>query len=538
MKKTTRLHQMLSGDQLDFLMEAHNGLSAKIVEDAGFQGIWGSGLTVSASLGVRDNNEISWTQVLEAVEFMNDAVSIPVLLDGDTGHGNFNNMRRFVKKLEQRGIAGVCIEDKVFPKTNSFLREEKQPLADIDEFCGRIKAGKDVQRDDDFVITARIEAFIAGWGLGEAMKRAEAYRRAGADAILIHSKHSDPAEVFSFLKEWANRLPVLLVPTKYYTTPTAGFRERKVSIVIWANHLLRGAIRKMQEVAARIYVDENLLNVEDQISSLGEVFRLQGDDELQEAEKRYLATANNAHSAIILAASRGLALGKLTEHVPKAMIKLGNETILERMVNALWVNDIHDIIVVAGYLREMIDVPKVKVVENQEYESTGEMVSLAKAIDLVSSNVVIAYGDICFKPYILDLLIREQDDIVLTVDSGWEGRTHLARESDYVYASHRDSGSYLLEDRVVLKRMVSTAPDQTLAFDGEWIGMMKLSKRGLDHVKTCIDRFVSVPAFQQMSLADLLNALVEQDIPVTIQYIRGHWADVDTLGDLNLASRI
>ena len=102
-------------------MEAHNGLSARIVEEAGFRGIWASGLSISAALGVRDNNEASWTQVLEVVEFMSDATDIPILLDGDTGYGNFNNMRRLVRKLEQRGVAAVCIEDKLFPKTNSFI---------------------------------------------------------------------------------------------------------------------------------------------------------------------------------------------------------------------------------------------------------------------------------------------------------------------------------------------------------------------------------------------------------------------------------
>ena len=123
-------------------MEAHNGLSAKIVEESGFKGIWASGLSISASLGLRDNNEASWTQILEVCEFMSDATKVPILVDGDTGYGNFNNMRRLVRKLEQRNIAGVCIEDKIFPKTNSFLEKGKFPLAEIDEFCGKIKIKK------------------------------------------------------------------------------------------------------------------------------------------------------------------------------------------------------------------------------------------------------------------------------------------------------------------------------------------------------------------------------------------------------------
>src|SRR3970282_2692603 len=131
MKKTTQFKRLLHSAEMEFLLEAHNGLSAKIVEETGFKGIWGSGLAISAALGVRDHNEASWTQVLEVVEFMSDATTIPLLLDADTGYGNFNNARRLVRKLEQRGVAAMCIEDKLFPKTNSFIAGESQPLADL-----------------------------------------------------------------------------------------------------------------------------------------------------------------------------------------------------------------------------------------------------------------------------------------------------------------------------------------------------------------------------------------------------------------------
>ena len=127
---------MLYSEELEFLMEAHNGISSRVAEEAGFNGIWGSGLALSAQFGVRDNNEASWTQIVDMVEFMSDVTSIPILLDGDTGYGNFNNMRRLVRKLEQRGVAGVCIEDKLFPKTNSFI-EGRQDLASIEEFSGK-----------------------------------------------------------------------------------------------------------------------------------------------------------------------------------------------------------------------------------------------------------------------------------------------------------------------------------------------------------------------------------------------------------------
>jgi len=288
-KKTTQLKNMIKSRETEFLMEAHNGLSAKIVEEAGFKGIWASGLSISAAMGVRDSNEASWTQVLEVLEFMSDVTKIPILLDADTGYGNFNNARRLVQKLEQRGVAGACLEDKIFPKTNSLLDgTEAKPLARIEEFAAKIRCMKDSQTDPDFCVVARIESLIAGWPLEEALKRAEAYQKAGADAILIHSKKNEFAEVESFLKAWKNRHPVIIVPTKYYKTPTDEFRKYGVSTVIWANHNMRACIKAMQDTSMQIYKDQSLVNVEPKIVSVKEVFRLQKQEELNEAEKRYL----------------------------------------------------------------------------------------------------------------------------------------------------------------------------------------------------------------------------------------------------------
>ncbi len=296
MEKTKQLRSMLYSPGIEFLMEAHNGLSARIAQDAGFHGIWASGLSISASLGVRDNNEASWTQVLEVVEFMSDATSIPILLDADTGYGNFNNARRLVRKLEQRGVAGMCIEDKLFPKTNSFLGEA-QPLAPMQEFAGKIQAVKDTQLDPAFCVVARVEAFIAGWGLEEALRRAHAYEEAGADAILIHSKRRDASEILQFMGQWREQCPVVIVPTKYYTTPVSVFEEAGVRLVIWANHLMRSCITAMQQTAATIQREQSLLEVEPRVAPLSEVFHLQNAEELEQAEDRYLPHAALAEAA-------------------------------------------------------------------------------------------------------------------------------------------------------------------------------------------------------------------------------------------------
>jgi len=287
-KKTTQFKQMLQSQTTEFIMEAHSGLSAKIVQEAGFKGIWASGLCMSAMMGVRDNNEASWTQVLEVLEFMSDATEIPILVDADTGYGNFNNARRLVRKLEQRNVAAMCIEDKIFPKTNSFIKGEQQELADIMEFCGKIQAAKDTQQDNDFCVVARTEAFITGRGLDEALKRAEAYYKAGADAILVHSKKSTSDDIFAFMNEWKNTCPVVIVPTTYYATPTQEFVDAGISLVIWANHLLRASVTAMQQTAAQIFKDQSLHNVEKEVATVKEIFRLQNAAELAQAELKYL----------------------------------------------------------------------------------------------------------------------------------------------------------------------------------------------------------------------------------------------------------
>lgn len=292
------LRALIEGPDLSFLMEAHDALSAAIAERSGFKGLWASGLSIASTLGYRDANEASWTQVLDAVERMADATDIPVLVDGDSGFGNFNNARLAALKLSQRGAAGICLEDKGFPKMNSFVGD-RHPLADTAEFCGRLRAVKDTVPDPGFVLIARLEALIAGHGQDEALSRAHAYAEAGADAVLIHSRKGDAGEILEFTRAWQNRLPVVIVPTKYYRTPVSAYRDAGISTVIWANHNMRAAVAAMRAVCGRILAEEGIAGIEGEVARLEEVFDLLAYDELASAEERYLprAHANGASGA-------------------------------------------------------------------------------------------------------------------------------------------------------------------------------------------------------------------------------------------------
>ena len=523
--------QLLQSPELNFVMEAHNGISAKIVEEAGFPAIWASGLSVSSALGVRDRNEASWTQVLEVLEFMSDAVSIPIFVDGDTGYGDFNNFRRLTGKLCQRGIAAVCIEDKVFPKTNSFL-DGDQTLADVDEFCGKIKAGKDAQTDDEFSVVARVEALIAGRGMAEALRRAEAYRVAGADGILIHSRMSTADEVLQFASEWAGRAPLVLVPTKYYITPTDRFREAGISIAIWANHNLRASISAMRETCRQIMSDQSLIGVEGRVVDLNDVFELSGNTELVEAEERYLPAGRAGMKAILLAASRGSKLGELTTDRPKCMLEVRGVPLLSRLTQQFKHAGVRDITVVVGYKHEVVDLPDISKRINADYASTGEVVSLACAMEALHGECVLSYGDILFRRYILDLLLEVDGDIVVVVEAGGTDRgIHAAKQTaDLAKCSIPFSDDYL-EDQEIELEQISADLDDTAA-DGVWIGLVKLSARGSELVRDEISEMREEGSLSTASLPDVVNRLIAKGVKPRVVYIAGHWLDVNDAVDL------
>ncbi len=289
MNKANKLRELLATNKLTKIVGAHNGVSAKLVERAGFDGVWASGLEISASYGIPDASLISMNQFLEAARSMNEVIDIPIVADCDTGYGNALNVMYMVKRYEEAGIAGVSIEEKKFPKDNSLLAGGRQELLRVEEFEGKIEAAKAAQKNSDFMIIARIEALIAGWGQEEAQMRAHRYAEAGADAILIHSKSSDPGEVLEFINNWDLDLPLVLVPTNYPSLTEKDIVEMgKVKLVIYANHGLRAAIKAMENIFAKIKNDGGIYDLDGLIDPVSHVFEIQGVPELKENEKIFL----------------------------------------------------------------------------------------------------------------------------------------------------------------------------------------------------------------------------------------------------------
>lgn len=243
-------------------MEAHSGLSGLIVEHArGSEGqrfncTWSSSLTASTIKGKPDIETVDTSQRVAQVEEVLEVTTLPMIYDGDTG-GHAPQIFHFtVKTLERLGVSACIIEDKTGLKQNSlFGVERRQQLEDVDTFCEKIAAGKRAQVTSDFMIFARLEALIAGWGQEEALSRAKAYLDAGADGVMIHSKEKDGKEILQFIDEYnkfPNRGPLVCVPTTYNHMYESDLQSAGAQVVIHANQLLRVAYPPMMNCAETI----------------------------------------------------------------------------------------------------------------------------------------------------------------------------------------------------------------------------------------------------------------------------------------------
>jgi len=289
MNKNQTLRNALNSGQLFTAMAAHNPLAAKLAEQAGFGGIWGSGFELSASYAVPDANILSQGTHLEMMRAIAATVAIPLIADIDTGFGNAINVSYLVPQYEAAGASAVVMEDKTFPKDTSLRAGGRQELVRIEEFQGKLEAAISARRDSDFLVIARTEALIAGLGQAEAIKRALAYEEAGADALLIHSKQKTPQEVLAFIAAWPGKAPLVLVPTAYpqLTEATIAALE-KVGIVIYGNHAIRAAAGAMRAVFDQIRREGGIAGVDASLPTVNEIIALQGDQHMRGLEANFL----------------------------------------------------------------------------------------------------------------------------------------------------------------------------------------------------------------------------------------------------------
>ena len=264
---------------------AFDAMSAKLVELSGFDCVWAGSFAISATHAVPDASILTMTEFFDAASNMAETCKIPVIADCDTGYGGPSNVSHMVRKYENAGIAAVCIEDKTFPKQNSLLENGQNDLISEKEFVAKIIAAKEAKQNKDFMIIARVEALISGAGMNEALKRATAYEKAGADAILIHSKKKTPEEVFEFAESWKGNSPVIVIPTTYDSVSLDELISHKIKMVIHANQTLRAAHASISRILKQMIDSNSLSEVKEEISSMEDIFHLQEMYNIKEKEK-------------------------------------------------------------------------------------------------------------------------------------------------------------------------------------------------------------------------------------------------------------
>ena len=264
---------------------AFDAMSAKLVENNGFDAIWAGSFAISATHALPDASILTMTEFLHSASNMVESCQIPIIADCDTGFGGPSNVGHMVRKYEKAGVAAISIEDKIFPKQNSLLEGGTQELLPEKDFVAKLIAAKDAKTSENFMIIARVEALIADLGIEEAIKRADAYEIAGADAILIHSKKNTPQEIFEFSEKWTGNVPLISIPTSYPTVTLDELISHNFKIVIYANHALRSSYFAMSKLLESISKANSLSEVDQEMSSMEEIFQLQQMYEIKKQEK-------------------------------------------------------------------------------------------------------------------------------------------------------------------------------------------------------------------------------------------------------------
>lgn len=550
MTKSEKLRNLFKKENVIYITGAHDGLSAKLVERNNFDGVWASGLEISASFGVPDASILTMSQYLERACEMNEAVSIPVIADCDTGYGNSNNVIYMVKKYEAAGIAAVCIEDKKFPKVNSLIYHNRQELASIAEFVGKIMAAKNVQKTKEFMVIARIEAFIAGWGCEEAVKRADAYARAGADAILVHSKAKDSSEIKEFCQQWDHKVPVIIVPTTYPMISEEEIKKMGVKMIIYANQGIRSSIKAMDGIFAKIKKDKGIYDIEDKIASLQSVFDIQGMPQMREQEEAYLRLEKEPVNAVILAAgkpSNQENLIPLLKDTPTVMLDINGKSLLQRNIETLRAEGVSNISVVAGYLKEKIDIEGIKKIVNDDFEKTRILDSIMKAESMLNGRTLICYGDIIFDHEIISKLLKKEEDIVLVADPSFKKVNMRNKKLDLVKTKNKPligRRSMAQRSNYVLKIGVDITENEA---DYEFIGMIFFSQKGMQDFKKEYhlarekykdSRFQSAESFDQSDMADLLNEMIQKGYRIDSLEVNSGWMEIHTFENYKTACGI
>lgn len=546
-QRRSRLKTLLADKKFVRIIEAHNGISALVGNNANidvtengetfreeFDGLWESSLTDSASKGYPDAEIIGIESRLINITQILDATNKPLIVDGDTGN-DASYFEYMVKRLESLGVSAVIIEDKVFPKRNSLSSDAKQELEAPEKFAEKIRRGKEIRITDDFMVIARLESLIAGHGIEDALSRAKQYLRAGADGIMIHSKDQSATEVFQFAdryndlcEELGERKPLVCVPTTYNHVTEQELKDRGFNVVIYANHMLRSAVKAMDTVARNILIHRRSLEADPYCTSVSDLFSLVGFTDVKEKDAAF--TKKSGVKAIIPAA------GKSREFdMPKALIPVNGKTLLEYQLQTLKRCGIQDTVVIRGFRKDEFPEVNIRYYDNDSYEEGFSIDSLFHAEEEISGKFLFINSDILFNDFLIKNLMDIDLDIVIGIDGTYKYHKHMQEKMlDLVVAkSPSDNTPHRLIKPIGQKVLrIGKQLDMEQA-EGEYIGIAYFSEKGAENLKTvyhdCKDnegKFHEAENFKMASMTDMLQELIDRGYDVHFFEVNKGWLEI------------
>ena len=518
-------------------LEAHSGLSGLVTEKLDFDFIWESSLTDSASKGLPDASIVGNESRIHTIDEILNVTTKPMIVDGDTG-GDEDNFRFLIKRLENQGVSAVIIEDKIFPKRNSFGGTVGAGMEDPIIFSKKLEVGMKTKSTENFLMIARLESLIAGLGMNETMMRAEKYINAGVDGIMIHSKLKEPSEVLEFIpkfEELCNKLgrrPYLIaVPTTYNIISDDELINLGVDIIIHANHLLRASYKSMIDTATLISKSRRSYEADPAITSVKEIFSAVGYDKIIERDKEkspdisgFIASAgdykiNNTQRSL------NKILGKpLISHQIETFKKAGIEKI------KITVNNQND-------FDPFLD-KDINLIETKDIKQNQMLDSIMAGLEGIKGPVILTYGDILFNEKIISELIAGENDIVIAADSSYKYHKHEIDKKlelvSYKDPDNKPSRRKLkMTDTFEVKKVSKNLNLEEA--QSEFFGLAYFSSEGIINLKSCYQEIKE--GNKSRFFIDILNFMIQREIKVFCNEFDGGWIELHTENDFELAEK-
>ena len=558
--RRNKLKQLLIKKNFLRIIEVHSGLSAIIAESMfiekmnnkiEFDGFWESSFTDSAVKGLPDAEIVGNYSRLHTIDEIFNVTSKPMIVDGDTG-GSSSQFEYFVRQLERLGVSAVIIEDKIFPKRNSLDQDASQVLDDPVIFSQKIIRGKAAQITQNFMIIARLESLIAGFGIEDALNRAKMYIEAGADGIMIHSKSEHPNQVIEFAEKYntlckkiGHRPYLVCVPSTYNLIQDESLAEYGFNIIIHANHLLRASVKAMKNVALMLLSNDRGFEVETVCTPVKDVFSQVGFDVIKSKDLEYSLTSQL--SAIIPAAGKD----PILDSIPKSLIKISGQTILERQLANIKTTGVQKTALVAGYKKEgfkkIQENSNIVLYENPNFLEKHSLHSLFCAEKSMHKGFLLIYSDILFDPGILTDLLKTEEDIVLAFDSSYRYHKHdIHKKLDLViYKRHhsRHPRSLFPSKSIEIKKIGKNIPIEEA--DSEFIGIAYFSEEGAKILRKVYhdcyqdkkNPFHEATSFDQASELDILQEIIDRGFKVTGIEVYQGWMEIHNQSDIEIANQ-